>query len=268
MPQIEHNAPKFQYRVYYKRDIPGYDYEIEDITDWRRDHFVVNNQPSFKQYRIKVIAMNELGEANVSPKEVIGYSGENEPLQAPSNFTLVQIQSATTAWLSWNPVPLDSVRGHFRGYKIKTWTENRVGHREIQVQGEATNALVNNFVPFSKNYAQVYVYNGKYNGPPSETLSFDTPEGEPDPVPFLEAYPLGLSSFLLVWKKPEQPNGILTGYKIYYAEVKNTSVGKMIERHRQIDDPNQLRAKLSGLRSGTKYRLYISATTAKGEGKP
>lgn len=114
----------------------------------------------------------------------------------------------------------------------------------------------------------MYVYNGKYNGPPSNLLTFDTPEGEPDPVPFLEAHPLGSSSFLLQWKKPERPNGILTGYKIYYAEVENTSVGKMIERHRQITDPNQLRAKLSGLKTGAKYRLYITARTARGEGKP
>lgn len=89
----------------------------------------------------------------------------------------MQIQSPTTALLSWNPVPLDSVRGHFMGYRIKTWSERAIGHREIQVQGEATSALVNNFVPFSRNFAQVYVYNSKHNGPPSETLSFDTPEG-------------------------------------------------------------------------------------------
>lgn len=267
MPQIEHNAPKFQYRVYWKRDIRGVDYESEDITDWRRDRLVITGQPSYQQYRIKVIAMNELGEANVSPKEVIGYSGENEPLQAPSNFTLVQIQSATTAWLSWNPVPIESVRGHFKGYKIKTWTEDRNDPREIQVQGEATNALVNNFVPFTKNFAQVYVYNGKYNGPPSETLSIHMPEGEPDPVTFLEAFPLSSSSFLLTWKKPDKPNGILTGYNIYYSEVNNTSVGKEIARQQQIRDPNQKHARLNGLKPGTKYRLYIAATTGKGEGK-
>lgn len=90
---------------------------------------------------------------------------------------MIQIQSPTAALLSWRAVPLESVKGHFRGYKIKTWTENRAGYREIQVQGDATKALVSNFIPYSKNYAQVYVYNDKYNGPPSETLSFDMPEG-------------------------------------------------------------------------------------------
>ncbi|XP_018330369.1 neuroglian [Agrilus planipennis] len=268
MPEIEHNAPRFSYRIYWKRDIPGEDYNVEDILDWRQSQFVVNNEPSFQQYRIKVIAMNEIGEANVAPKEVIGYSGENEPLQAPGNFTLVEVQSATTALLSWSPVPLDSVRGHFRGYKIKTWTDTSNGHREIQVQGDATKALVTNLVPFSKNHAQVYVYNDKYNGPPSETLSFDTPEGVPGPIASLEAHHMGSEAFYLIWKKPEQPNGILTGYNIYYAVVNGTNVGEKIPRQPQITDPNQLRAKLSKLKPNVKYRLYVSATTSAGESDP
>ncbi|XP_017782809.1 PREDICTED: neuroglian isoform X2 [Nicrophorus vespilloides] len=267
MPEIEHNAPKFQYKVFWRRDIPGTDYVVNDILDWRQDKLVINEQPSFQRYKIKVVAMNELGEADVSPEEVIGYSGENEPTQAPQNFTLLQIQSPTTALLSWNPVPLESVQGHFIGYKIKTWTENKLGHKEIQVQGEATKALVTNFVPFSKNYAQVYVHNGKYHGPPSETLSFDTPEGVPGQMSSLEAYQMGSSAFLLSWKKPDQPNGILTGYKIYYAVVNGTAVGNEIARTPQINNPNQLRAKLSGLQPNVKYRLYISATTSAGESK-
>lgn len=77
MPQIEHGGPKFQYRIFYKRDIPGEQYTVVDIPDWTKTKYVVNDQPTFQQYRIKVVAMNELGEANVAPKEVIGYSGED-----------------------------------------------------------------------------------------------------------------------------------------------------------------------------------------------
>lgn len=268
MPEIEHNGPRFQYRVYWRRDIPGEKEGIEDITNWRTSSFVIRDQPPFQQYRIKVIAMNENGEANVSPKEVIGYSGEDKPLEAPSNFTLLQVQSPTTALLSWNPVRLDSVRGHFKGYKIKTWTDdNVVDYREIQVQGDATKALVTNFVPNTKNYAMVYVYNGRYDGPPSEILSFDTPEGVPEEISRLEAIEMGSSAFLLIWDKPEKPNGKLTGYRIYYAVVNGTTVGQEIPRHPQIDDPNRLRAKLGGLEPGVKYRVLISATTAAGESK-
>lgn len=81
--------------------------------------------------------------------------------------------------LSWNSVPPESVRGHFRGYKIQTWTDGDGPEkmREILVKGDIHRAMVTKFVAHSKNYARVLVHNDRFNGPPSDTLSFDTPEG-------------------------------------------------------------------------------------------
>ncbi|XP_008200376.1 neuroglian isoform X4 [Tribolium castaneum] len=279
MPKIEHNADKFQYRVYWRRDIPGERYESRDITDWRVKQFVVDNQPTFQQYRIKVVAMNEKGEANVAPKEVIGYSGENIPIEAPTNFTLLQIQGPKTALLSWNPVDKKSVQGHLKGYKIKTWSDiSSPMHNEIQVQGSVAKALVDNLDPYTMNYAQVFVYNGKYNGPPSETLSFKTPEGVPEAMSYLEAYPLGAfrpndatktasSAFLLTWKKPEKPNGMLTGYDIYYRRLDDSTTNSKIARNPQIRGGDVLSAKLSGLEPDTNYVIYIAARTSAGPSK-
>lgn len=269
MPEIEHNAPRFMYHVYWRRDIPGEQWVSNDILNWEETKLIVPDQPTFQQYRIKVVAINEKGEANVAPKEVIGYSGEDIPTQAPYNFTLVQVKDSTTALLSWDPVPPETVRGHFKGYKIQIWTEKdgEDGLREIDVKGDKTNTMVTKFIPHSKNFARVLVYNSRYNGPPSETLSFDTPEGVPGTVQFFEAFPLGSSALYLIWKRPEQPNGILTGYKIYYQTVKGTKVGPILEREPHISDPNQTRAKQAGLEPGTKYRLHIKATTSAGEGE-
>lgn len=77
MPEIEHNAPRFHYRVFWRRDIPGEQWNSDDILDWRKSDFVIPNQPTFQPYRIKVIAINEKGESNVAPTEVVGYSGED-----------------------------------------------------------------------------------------------------------------------------------------------------------------------------------------------
>jgi hypothetical protein len=67
-------------------------------------------------------------------------------------------------------------------YQIQIWTEKdgEDGLREIDVKGEKTNTMVTKFIPHSRNFARVLVYNSRYNGPPSETLSFDTPEGGKD----------------------------------------------------------------------------------------
>lgn len=77
MPQIEHNAPKFMYRVHYKRDIPGEKWVIEDIHNWQQNSLKIDNQPTYQKYRIKVVAINEKGECRVPVQEVIGYSGED-----------------------------------------------------------------------------------------------------------------------------------------------------------------------------------------------
>lgn len=77
MPEIEHNAPRFQYRVYWKRDISGDQWNTQDIVNWKQSELVIPNLPTFEKYVIKVVAINEKGEANVAPKEIIGYSGED-----------------------------------------------------------------------------------------------------------------------------------------------------------------------------------------------
>lgn len=139
--------------------------------------------------------------------------------------------------------------------------------RETHVKNDATRTLVTKFTPFSKNYARILVYNGRYNGPPSETLSFDTPEGVPGTVSAFEAYPMGSSALFLVWKKPEQVNGNLKGYKVSYQTVKGTKVGPVIEREPHISDPTETRAKLAGLEPNTKYRITIKGLTNAGEGE-
>lgn len=66
--------------------------------------------------------------------------------------------------MRWSPVPEDSVRGELVGYKIQTWTERdgEKGMREIDIRGgNKTEALVEKFVPYSKNYVRMLVYNGR-----------------------------------------------------------------------------------------------------------
>lgn len=270
MPQIEHNAPKFQYRVYWKQDKPGERWKIEDIADWRIKEIQIKNQPTYMPYKIKVVAHNEKGEANVAAEEVIGYSGEDIPAESPTNFTLRNVVGPRSAIVSWDPVSPDSVRGDFKGYKIQTWTEEsgEEKFREIIMKSDSSHSLVQSFKPFARNYARVLAFNGAYNGPPSNVISFATPQGKPGPVDSLECFPMGSSALLLAWKPPQELNGILTGYRIYYQEVDGTELGSVLERQPRIMKSRTNKAKLAGLKSYSKYRVTIKATTEPGEGMP
>lgn len=77
MPEIDHNAPQFHYRVSWKRDVSGAEWSKQDIYDWQLGKFTVSDTPTFQRYKIRVQAVNEKGESNVAVKEVEGYSGED-----------------------------------------------------------------------------------------------------------------------------------------------------------------------------------------------
>ncbi|RVE47838.1 hypothetical protein evm_007469 [Chilo suppressalis] len=266
MPQIEHNGPGFYYLVSWRRDIAGQQWDEAQVRDWQQSELLVPNTPTFEPYRIKVVAVNSKGTSNVTPVEVIGWSGEDVPMQAPSNFTLVQVTSGTSALLSWNPVSPESVRGHFKGYKIQTWIDGEENQqKEILVKADATQTLVTQFKPFKKNNARILAYNSRYNGPPSDVVSFVTPEGKPGKVRSIQAYPLGSSAMLVKWDKPLDENGILTGYTISYKKMIGTSEGPLQHRKKAID-PKLDRAKLAGLEPNTQYRIIVRAKTKAGEG--
>ncbi|KAG8193026.1 hypothetical protein JTE90_028143 [Oedothorax gibbosus] len=270
MPLIEHNGPEFFYKVFWKRfDDSQARWQYEKITDWRQNQIVVENQPTFRKYRIKVEAHNRQGQAP-EPPEVIGYSGEDVPREAPLNFHRLHIRDAKSAVFVWDPVSPDSLFGHFRGYKIETWTaeETEEHRRAVTVPKNVTEALVTIFKPHARNIVRVCAYNDVYNGPFSDSIEFLTPEGTPGPVSYFEAIPMGASAFYLIWKRPMEPNGNLTGYKIYYRKVEGTSLGTILERQPPILDPTDTRAKLAGLKPDTKYRVTIHATTKIGEGDP
>lgn len=271
MPEIEHNAPKFKYQIYWKQDQPGEKWKVEDIADWRLKEMLIKNQPTYTRYRIKVVAHNQKGEANIAAEEVIGYSGEDQPSEAPSNFSIrYPAIGPRSAIVSWNPVSPESIRGEFKGYKIQTWTEEsgQEKFREIIMKSDSTQSLVQSFKPFARNYARVLAFNGAYDGPVSNEAYIDTEEGKPGPVDMLECFPMGSSALLLAWSKPEEVNGILTGYRIYYQEVDGTNLGPLLEREPRIMKNKTDKAKLAGLKPYSKYRVTIRATTSAGEGMP
>ena len=79
----------------------------------------------------------------------------------------------------------------------------------------------------------------------------------------LECFPMGSSALLLAWKSPQEVNGKLTGFRIYYQEVDGTQLGPVLERQPRIINPQSDKAKLAGLRPHSKYRVCSYLTTLK-----
>ena len=56
MREIEHNAPGFQYKVYWKMEGPRERWNIKEISNWETDKLVIEDQPTYQQYKIKVVS--------------------------------------------------------------------------------------------------------------------------------------------------------------------------------------------------------------------
>ncbi|OQV18931.1 Neuroglian [Hypsibius exemplaris] len=272
MPQIDHNGPGFYYEVKWlpvnPDPIAQRVEQSEIITDWQKGSLTVPNVPTYVPFDVKVVAGNALGPskaANAPP--VRGFSGENIPTEAPKKFYLSELVNGKTARVEWEPVAADSIHGDFKGYKIIVQPEGDEKPREIRVGPNATTAIVDVLKPASKNTVTVQPYNGQYDGPVSEPLVFETPEGAPGRVSDLRAYPMGRGAIFLEWKPPAEPNGKLLSYEIEIKEVDGLAVSEPIREPTIITDLNQNAVKLAGLKPDTKYRIELAATTAAGKGE-
>ncbi|XP_054158779.1 neuroglian-like [Oppia nitens] len=176
MPPREQNAPGFFYTVYYKQDdMPTADWHIKHVLDWQQSRLIVENLPKLRPYRIKVEAYNSLGKATQEAREVIGYSDEDMPSEAPKDLRLVDIIDGRSAHMSWQPVPPLTLNGHFKGYKLQVWTDSYENRSEQIVSANTTKALITIFKPAVNNTVQVQAFNGAFDGPVSNNITVSMP---------------------------------------------------------------------------------------------
>lgn len=189
MPQTEHNGPGFYYRVFWKRDIRGEEWNVKDIYDWKQDKLVIKDLPTFTCYRIKVVAENQVGQSTATAYEVIGHSGEGIPTEAPSHFQMIQYNGSSSVLLGWDPVPVETINGHFKRYVYQTWNEvdGEKNREEGIITGcEAGCWLLKSFEGVS--HFQLAIENGHYRGP-FVTLDFEDLEEGPSIVDSFEIFP-------------------------------------------------------------------------------
>ncbi|XP_054632321.1 neural cell adhesion molecule L1-like protein isoform X15 [Dunckerocampus dactyliophorus] len=268
---VEQNGPGLEYKVSYRK------LDVDDT--WtehmvKRHSFVVRNTSTFIPYEIKIQSRNSHG-WGPDPKIVTGYSGEDVPTAAPRDIA-VELMNTTVLKVSWTPVPPVTVRGHLRGYHVH-WLRKRsflnpdkiLDERQLlSFPGKRTHAIVPSLEPFSEYTLTVNVFNKKGNGPSSDPVTFNTPEGVPEQVPILTTSNAQKNSVRLVWGPPLVANGILTGYLLQYHLINETTMEVLNTREMNITGPDTTHWQLEGLEEGSRYLFHLSACTQAGCGPP
>uniref|UniRef100_A0A3Q3E8P4 Cell adhesion molecule L1-like b n=1 Tax=Hippocampus comes TaxID=109280 RepID=A0A3Q3E8P4_HIPCM len=258
---VEHNGPGLEYKVSYRK-LAVDDTWTEHLI--KRHSFVVRNTSTFIPYEIKIQSRNSHG-WGPEPKIATGYSGEDVPTAAPRDVA-VEVMNTTVLRVSWTPVPPATLRGHLKGYHVH-WLRKRSflnpdkildERHTLSFPGKRTHAIVPNLDAFSEYTLTVNVFNKKGNGPSSDPVTFNTPEG----VPILTTSNAQKESIRLVWAPPLVANGILTGYLLQYHLSMCTQELTHVHTHH-----NNLRL-LEGLEEGSLYLFHLSACTRAGCGPP
>nr|XP_040048825.1 neural cell adhesion molecule L1.2 isoform X1 [Gasterosteus aculeatus aculeatus] len=274
MDRRDFNGPDFKYLVLWRRVVGSGPKWNTNYT--KAPPFTVYDIGNFSAFEIKVQAVNEKGEGPEADP-VIGYSGEDVPLEAPMNV-VVTLMNSTTIIVSWAAVDKETVRGHLLGYKVYlTRTGTRSHHRgrrsrepeSTQVLETGANEeqkLISNLRPYSHYALVATVFNSKGEGPPCETLSFKTDEGVPGHPTSLMLDSPSETEMTLHWAPPAEPNGVLVGYLLQYQQIVESDDSPM--QVETIDGTAVTHLTMRGLDPHSHYRFFLRGRTAAGDGEP
>lgn len=135
-----------------------------------------------------------------------------------------------------------------------------------EVDGVATTRYsIGGLSPFSEYAFRVLAVNSIGRGPPSEAVRARTGEQAPSSPPRrVQARMLSASTMLVQWEPPEEPNGLVRGYRVYYTPDSRRPLSAW---HKHNTDAGLLTT-VGSLLPGITYSLRVLAFTTVGDGPP
>uniref|UniRef100_A0A8D3D0W4 Receptor-type tyrosine-protein phosphatase F n=1 Tax=Scophthalmus maximus TaxID=52904 RepID=A0A8D3D0W4_SCOMX len=178
----------------------------------------------------------------------------------PTSFIVTETTatSVTLTWDSGNPEPVS--------YYVIQYHAKLSDNGFQEVDGVATTRYsIGGLSPFSEYEFRVMAVNNVGRGPSSGIVDTRTSEQAPSSPPLhVQARMLSSSTMLVQWEAPEEPNGKIRGYRVYYSSSPNTPLSAW-QKHNT--DDSQLTT-ISGLTTDITYNLRVLGFTSVGDGPP
>lgn len=262
------NSPIKSFVVQYWRD-SGAPHRLEEETVPATQTFTMlkDLQPG-TSYVIRVLAENEVGRGNPSESQQF-LTKEAEPSAPPTDVT-VEPRGAGTLRVKWKMPPKDQwngqLKGYYIGYQVSSSSEPYSFKTvEFNKQQDEEEYKLTNLQKATEYRVIVQAFNSAGSGPASQDVLAKTSDTDPPSPPFLWVDFQSRSSIGLKWKhKPAATEAKETStlYTLYYKD----EYGPWSE----ITVPRSAESQytLSGLREGTRYQMYLKATSDSGESDP
>ncbi|XP_060088861.1 receptor-type tyrosine-protein phosphatase S isoform X3 [Heteronotia binoei] len=164
--------------------------------------------------------------------------------------------SITITWDSGNPDPVSY-------YVIEYKSKSQDGPYQIKEDITTTRYSIGGLSPNSEYEIWVSAVNTIGQGPPSEPVVTRTGEQAPASAPRnVQGRMLSSSTMIIQWDEPEEPNGQIRGYRVYYTMEPDQPVSNW-QKH-NVDD--SLLTTVSSLLEGETYTVRVLAFTSVGDG--
>uniref|UniRef100_A0A6I8NX60 Receptor-type tyrosine-protein phosphatase F n=1 Tax=Ornithorhynchus anatinus TaxID=9258 RepID=A0A6I8NX60_ORNAN len=182
-------------------------------------------------------------------------------LPKPPSEPLVTETTATSVTLTWDSGNSDPISYYVIQYKPRSWD----GQFQ-EIDGVATTRYsIGGLSPFSEYEFRVLAVNNIGRGPPSDLVEARTGEQAPSSPPLkVQARMLSASTMLVQWEPPEEPNGQIRGYRVYYTTDSHLPLNSW-QKH-NTDDSHL--TTVGNLITGITYSIRVLAFTSVGDGPP
>uniref|UniRef100_A0A8C2DMN5 Receptor-type tyrosine-protein phosphatase F n=1 Tax=Cyprinus carpio TaxID=7962 RepID=A0A8C2DMN5_CYPCA len=182
-------------------------------------------------------------------------------LPKPPTSLIVTETTATSVTLTWDSGNPEPVSYYIIQYRAKTSDTNFQ-----EVDGVATTRYsIGGLSPYSEYEFRVMAVNNIGRGPPSDPVESRTGEQAPSSPPLhFQARMLSASTMLVQWEPPEEPNGQIRGYRIYYTSDLDAPLSAW-QKHNT--DDSRLTT-ISNLTPDITYSLRVLGFTSVGDGPP
>ncbi|XP_070769534.1 protein sidekick-1 isoform X1 [Enoplosus armatus] len=243
--------------------LPG-DYQEKNISSPETNYCLLKDLIIWTQYQIQVAAFTGAG-LGVYSSPVTEYTLQGVPTAPPQEVEVIAINS-TTIRFTWNPPPQQFINGINQGYKLLVWPEQSPEDVTVvtitpDYPGSRHTGLVSGLKKFTWYFGSTLCFTTPGDGPRSPPTLLQTHEDTPGRIRHLSFTEILDTSLRVSWEEPEDKNGIITGYVLWW-EVS----GVESSREERSLSNSTLQYQLTGLTSTTMYTLQVAALTAAGRG--
>ncbi|XP_054166069.1 cell adhesion molecule Dscam2-like [Oppia nitens] len=225
-------------------------------------------------YEVRMYAENALGRSEPTSSTLVFQTNEEVPGGPPIDV-IIETTSSTSLKIKWKPplkeIQFGKIKGYYIGYKIAD-SDEPFQYKNVDIIGDNDpNKFETSYVTNLKRKTTYIIVVQSYNsvgaGPRSDEVRVATFDSQPPTSPLLEVISTTFDSITVRWDA-NQNDIEEKEYVLHFKEDREQQwhQKKLKTKSNQyvLDSSNGM----AGIRCGTKYKLFMTASNSLGTGEP